>query len=800
MRCKTRLSQNFSLGKTALIAAAFTALICPPVFAKLSFSGLDLSADNRMLFLADTGGSRPQNALILSRLTDLSLQQLTVFPEKIEIIENGRALQVRNALGTLRLSLTGSLPRGIVGQPSFTGGAPVLGSRLDSSAASADGRWLLVIDPVSSAYGNLVLVNTLSGIRTVISNNIERPDSAFSAVWSPDSRVFVYTKGGKLYYYTLTSNVTASYPVDERYRFIGDGSVNSIRWNNTGDLFYIRGSTVYRVRGAELFTRSIYIDFMEAGAVVGKIPFEFDSVFDTFWIAPDFRSILLSKGGRNIFYFPLGSDDYDSDKVVALPYLMLPRSTYNVVVLWPLGGALTVLAAAPPDAEGKTAIAYRLNTNPDTAGSSAPGGGASGMAFELLETPPGPAGALSDDGGKVAFWGEKGCVLYDYINWKQLGIISTRPVWDCLWLPGGDLVVGDNSRLERIKITVNENNVLLARALLCLSTVDFYGYEEGTGRVAASAGGMWFATDGQSPWTEIPRPVLRAHSQVSGRYRVYLENQSSGPYENLPMIRNITASGTLPLLNNASYTGGEETGASVLREVAVCFDLYDDATGLPGVLETLRRYDIKATFFLNGEFIRRYPGAVRDIVDSGHETASMFFVPIDLSDSRYQINVDFISQGLARNEDEFYAATGRELSLLWHPPYFALSAEYAAAAAKAGYRTVGRDVDPMDWVTRDAAAGRTLLQYPAAEMIDRIMTAKRPGSIIPIRLGLLPGGRPDYLYNSLGVLLDALVCGGYSVLPVSTVMERGGGSRISANAARRLLSKGEEYFKIDPLK
>jgi peptidoglycan/xylan/chitin deacetylase (PgdA/CDA1 family) len=787
--CKTKLFQNSTrmargclvlkqtqtrvyLGKAALIVIVFIALACPPVFAKLTFSDLDVSTDNRMLFLANTGGSHPQNTLILSRLTDLSLQQLTIIPEKISVIENGRALQIRNALGAMRLSLTGGLPRGIVGQPSFAEGAPVLGSRLDNSAASADGRWLLVIDSVSSAYGNLVLVNTLSGIRTVISNNIERPASVFSATWSPDSRVFVYAKEGKLYYYTLTSNTTPSYPVDERYRLIGDGNINSICWAKTGDLFYVRDSTVYRIRGTELFARSIYVDFMEAGTVVGKIPFEFDPGFDAFWIAPDFQSVLLSKGGRNIFYFPLGADDYDSDKVIALPYLMLPRSTYNVVVLWPLGGALTVLAATPPDEEGRTAIAYRLNTNANT------GGGAAGskMAFELLEVPPGPAGALSEDGSMVVFWGERGCALYDYINWKYLGNVSNRPVWDCLWLAGGDLVVGDSSRLERIKITISGDNVVLVRALLCLSSVDFYGYEETTGQIAASAGGMWFATDGLNPWAEIARPALRTRSQASGRYRVYLENQSSGPYTNLPMIRNITASGTLPLLNNASYTGGEETGAAALREVAVCFDLYDDVTGLPGVLETLRRYDIKATFFLNGEFIRRYPGAVRDIVAGGHETASMFFAPIDLSDSRYQINVEFIKQGLARNEDEFYAATGRELSLLWHPPYFALSAEYTAAAANAGYKTIGRDVDPMDWVTR-ASAGRTLVQYPSAEMIDRIMTAKRPGSVIPIRLGLLSGGRPDYLYNSLGVLLDALICNGYGVFPVSTVIERGGGSR-----------------------
>jgi peptidoglycan/xylan/chitin deacetylase (PgdA/CDA1 family) len=738
-----------------------------PLFAKLNFSGLDLSSDNRLLFLAeaDTGGGRIQSTLVLSRLTDLSLQQLTAFPEKIEIMESGRALQVHNAFGAARLPLAGGLPRSITGSPAFTEGAPVLGGRIDSMAASLDGKWLLKVDPVTAAYGNLVLIDTASGVRTVITNNIERPDTAFPACWSPDSRVFVYTRAGKLYYHSLTAMVSAAYPVDERYRLIGDGNTNSMCWSGSGDFYYIRGSTVYRVR-PDLFARSIYGDFLEIGVVAGKIPLEFDPVFDAFWIAPDTGSLLLSKEGRNIFYFPLGLDDYDSNNVVSLPYLMLPRSSYNIRVLWSSGGLITVLASVPPGAEGRPVIAYRLNA----------GAGGVEPEFKVLEAPPGPSGIVSADGSKAVFWGEKGCILYDYANWRRLQIISTRPVWNCLWLADGDLIMGDSSRLERIKITIDGSGVTLSRALVCLSSAEIYGYEAESGRIIANAGGMWFVTDGRSPWTEIEEPVLRQTSLVSGRYRVYLEKQNSGPYENLPMIRNITAEGTSSLLRRVSYSGleGEILSRTALaggREVAVCFDLYDDATGLPQVLETLRHYGIKATFFVNGEFTRRYPGAVRDIIDDGHETASMFFVPIDLSDSRYQIDADFIRQGLARNEDEFYAATGRELSLLWHAPYFAISSDFAAAAAQSGYKTIGRDVDPMDWITRDAAAGRALMQYSAGEMIDRIMDTKKPGSVIPIRLGILPGGRKDYLFSRLAVLLDALIRSGYGVVPVSTLIE-----------------------------
>jgi peptidoglycan/xylan/chitin deacetylase (PgdA/CDA1 family) len=233
------------------------------------------------------------------------------------------------------------------------------------------------------------------------------------------------------------------------------------------------------------------------------------------------------------------------------------------------------------------------------------------------------------------------------------------------------------------------------------------------------------------------------------------------------MVRNITSVGTRSLLPGVDYQGRR----AGLRELGLCFDLYDDAEGLPWVLEALNRFGVKATFFLNGEFIRRHPGAAKDIADAGHEAASMFFAPLDLSDSRYRISGDFIARGLARNEDEFFKAAGAELSLLWHPPYYASSTEIAAAAFRAGYTTLGRDFDPLDWVNREEEQRLGLAQYSASDLIDRIIEAKTPGALIPIRMGLLPGGRKDYLFSRINVLLDALFREGYTVVPVSVLLD-----------------------------
>ncbi len=761
-------------GRISLIGMiVFLLFAGPALYAEVWFDGLNLSESGQLLFFAhsDGQGASSQGALFSSQLKDLSIQQLTATPEKIDIIGNNRTIQIRNAFGVFRIPITGGLPGTIPGFPSFADGAPALGGRVESMVSSADGKWILFVDPVSPAYGNLVLLDTVQGTRTVISTHIERPGHDFPACWSPDSRVFVYCRGGKLYYYAVNPN---NIQVDERYRVIGDGSISSVSWGQAGDFFYLKGSTVYRVRSTELFARALYTEFLEIGSVTGTIPLEFDPNFDEFWIAPDSQSILLSKEKRNLFYFPLGIEASAREESSSLPYIILPRSCSHITVLWSPHGIVTALVSIPENG-GSRVMAYRVNVV-----GGIPAGNS--RIFSTIEDPLGEMASLSPDGTRALVWGKNGIFLYDYINWKALFAIGKNPAYNAVWLNNEECITGDILKTERVRLEGQ-------RSLICLSSSDQVGFEEARGRVLAKNGDTWFATDGKSPWQPVLNPVLKPAGQVSGSYRVYLENQKTSPYRNIPMIRNTSSVGTVPLFPGTEGLYDEIHGSAGdlvkdsarglfshglrngFREVALCFDLIDDDRGLPQVLDALNRFNIKATFFLNGEFIRRHPGAVRNIVNAGHETSSMFFAPIDLSDARYRIDQDFITRGLARNEDEFFSAARSELSLLWHAPYYFVSNEMISAAASAGYRTIGRDVDPLDWVLRKDARGIAMTQTSASDMVDRIIKEKKPGSIIPIRLGLLPGGRDDYLFNRLDVLLDALIRSGYSVVPVSTLID-----------------------------
>jgi peptidoglycan/xylan/chitin deacetylase (PgdA/CDA1 family) len=718
--------------------------------AGIRFFGLDLSGE-RLLFAASSSRDT-RSQLFLARLGSLSASRLSALPERLEILDGGKTLLVQNAYGIQSVPVSGGLPRAVPGFSSAFGGEFAAPGTSRAAVPSEDGKWLLFVDPVSHARGDLVLLERATGERRVVSRDMDRPGRLFPAVWSLDSRFFLYMKAGKLYFYTAGGNSLP--PSDERRRLIGEGRISSL-CRTEGGFYYLKGSSLRIIRSADLAAKFLYPRVLEAGENTRTIPFEFDPVFDSYWMSEDGSSMIFSRAGRNVFYYPL-----EETPETPLPYIKLSSSFSLRTVLWD-EGIVTILAG---ERDGNS-LAYRID----------------GGAFIRLEIPA-AAAALSPDGKKVVIWGNEGAVLYDYQNWEPLQTLTEKPALSCVWLNGKELVVGGGERIERFFLEEGEE---VQSALVCLSSVSEYGFDEGGNSIAARSGAFWFVTDGTAPWTETDPPALKEPSRSSSRYRVFLDERSSGFFDNMPMVRSLGDAKTFPLFpasgiarkslarerirktRPSEMEGVFAHGSRSSSRVALSFDLYDDDTGLYYVLNVLSQYGITGNFFLNGEFIRRHPDGAAAIAEAGHETGSMFYAPIDLSDARYGADRDFIARGLARNEDEFHGATGGELALLWHPPWYAVSPEIAAYASRSGYKTVGRDMDTGDWISR-AEARRIGMEEPsAADIIDTIMDSIENGSIVPIRLGILPGGRSDYLFDRLELLLDAIIRSGYEIVPVS---------------------------------
>lgn len=777
--------------KRRALACALAGILSAGLAADVEFRGPDFSSKGILLFSARSSlpGGGSYDALFAADPASGAIRSLSFYPESLSLVDGGRRLEIRNRFGLYRTDANFADPLAVPGFPGFELGSPVVNGSLPPCSTSPDGVWVLLDEASSAAYGRLVLYDTRSGARSVVVDSIEYSIGAVPARWSPDSRYFVYAKNGSLYYYSM-EQLLSSRVLDEGFRRIGPGRIEALRWAPDGSLYYLREDALYRILPAEFFTQALYQGIAGMGVLAGKLPFPFDPNFDDFWVSTDGRRIIFSKGGRNLFLVYLDPDDYGAKaRVAALPYLFLQGGTRVRDVLWPPQGPVTVFTGT---IRGGASVsgAWRFEAPLDPS--------LLGLAPQVSELDTGGAVelALSPDGTKIALAGAQGVSVRDYASWRPLASLAAPGAFHVLWRDDSRLIVAGKDYIEGWDLGSGD------RSTIALSRVEDFGWAEDGSVVAGLGGRTWrrappsfaaaapatlaaSAAPAPAPsWAKATVPGHLDPSSVSPDYRVYLDSITPGPYRNAVMIRETKGLGTrslfpLPKTSWAPFPLQDEPRDSAVfdhgsrirrREVALVFDALDSAEGLVSVLNTLADTGIRATFFANGEFIRREPGAARLLADSGQEIGSMFFTVVDPTDARFGSDRDYVRRGLGRAEDLWFQATGKELGLLWHTPFYTTNSDIVAAGASMNYVSVGRDVDPLDWVGRSDAARMPGAYRSAHRIVEDIMGRVKPGSIVPIRIGVPDGGREDYLFNELPLLIDDLRAAGYSIVPVSTLM------------------------------
>jgi len=774
--------------KRSISILAISLALSASAWAELEYRGPDLGRDNSLLFAAraELPGGQAIDSLFVSDLEGGGTAQLTVYPEDLCLVEGGSRLQVQNRFGLFRTGPSLGALTPVAGYPAFARGSSVRQGKLLPCSASPDGAFVLSAAPSSAAYARLVLFDVAKGVETVVATKVEYSVDEFPARWSPDSRNFVYEKDGSIYYYSA-GQLANDRVLDEEYRRIGTGKIRCARWGSDGSLFYLKDRSLFRILPAEFYTQALYRGIAGMGVLAGKTPFSFDPNFDDYWVSSDGARVIFAKGGRNLFLLYLDPDDYGAEpRVSALPYLFLQGDTIVRSVIWPSGGAVTVFTGSLRDGD-RSSGAYRITapSDPSLLGLA--------PAVRQLDVKKAVELALSPDGTKAAVVTSSGVTIRSYIDWALKAEIAAPGARKALWISEDRLVVAGSSLIEAVTVSTG------ARKLIALSRVDAFG-RGADGSFLARVGEKAYsipsmsgsavgkaASSGSATGAWVPAASFEPlpATSVSASYRVYLDDLAAGAYRNILMIRSVKALGTRPLFpppatSYAAFPDREEPRAGPAfdhgsrirrRELAITFDAVDSSEGLAAVLDTLKDYGVASTFFVNGEFVRQSPGAARLLASSGHEIGSMFFAAVDATDSRFRIDKDYVRRGLARAEDEWFAATGKELSLLWHTPYYTVSSDIIEAAATMSYAYVGRDIDPMDWVTKADVAKLPGAYASSHEIIERIVREAKPGSIIPIRLGMPEGQRDDYLYRDLALLIDALVGAGYKIVPVSTLIE-----------------------------
>ena len=169
------------------------------------------------------------------------------------------------------------------------------------------------------------------------------------------------------------------------------------------------------------------------------------------------------------------------------------------------------------------------------------------------------------------------------------------------------------------------------------------------------------------------------------------------------------------------------------------------------LIDILGRYGVRATFFVVGDWVEKYPESVKALSDAGHEVMSHS----NHHDHFNTLSAQEIIDDLNACNDKIEAVTGVRPTL-FRPPYGEYDDHVISTVRGMGIQPIQWDVDSLDWK-----------DYDAATITQRVTEKVGPGSIVLFHNAAL------HTPESLPGILEYLLGQGYSIVPVSQLVLSG---------------------------
>jgi peptidoglycan/xylan/chitin deacetylase (PgdA/CDA1 family) len=188
------------------------------------------------------------------------------------------------------------------------------------------------------------------------------------------------------------------------------------------------------------------------------------------------------------------------------------------------------------------------------------------------------------------------------------------------------------------------------------------------------------------------------------------------------------------LFSPGSPAHGETTPACPSGSVALTYDDGPVTGRTEVILASLEWVGVKATFFMVGSRVGRFPDTAADVARRGHAVANHTWAHVDLmglSDAEVSTSV--------RQTDDALTAVGIESLPLVRPPFLRANSRVREIIEQAGFLSVLPTVNPKDWDDIDLVI-----------ITDRAVSGARDGAVI----GLHDGHKP---YRRSGVATIAIV-------------------------------------------
>ena len=193
--------------------------------------------------------------------------------------------------------------------------------------------------------------------------------------------------------------------------------------------------------------------------------------------------------------------------------------------------------------------------------------------------------------------------------------------------------------------------------------------------------------------------------------------------------------------------------------VALTFDAGSSDAAVTSVLGTLARYQVPATFFVTGEFARRYPLDVRAMSTAGHPVGNHSDSHPDFT----QTTTVEIQRQLAAAEASIEAVTGRPARPLFRFPYGARTTLDIQVVNDAGYVPFRWTVDTLGW--KGTSGGQSV-----DSVVSRVLAAAQPGEIVLMHVGANPDDGSTLDAAALPAVIEGLRARGYSFITLRSLL------------------------------
>ncbi|WP_066253409.1 polysaccharide deacetylase family protein [Neobacillus drentensis] len=238
-------------------------------------------------------------------------------------------------------------------------------------------------------------------------------------------------------------------------------------------------------------------------------------------------------------------------------------------------------------------------------------------------------------------------------------------------------------------------------------------------------------------WNSLPSDVI----YVGQILKLYGKNAEPIPPAEPPKQEPTPTTASSVIISNGSLQQ---------KKIALTFDAGSDAVGI-GILDVLKKHNVKATFFLTGKWVVKYPSLAKRIADEGHDIGNHSYSHPDA----VKTTTSAFKKDIIKAEEAIKSVTGRTPQPYFRFPFGSYNTAALKTAGEAGYPySIQWSLDTIDW------------QQPASEVIiSRIKTGASNGDIILMHIGGI--NTPAAVDN----VIPWLKAQGYQLVPLSDLLE-----------------------------